>query len=248
MEKEISQAVDKKQELCDKEEYTFQDFKDIIEILRSREGCPWDREQTHESLRPCIMEEAAELSAAIRIFKETGDFSNLTEELGDVLLQVVMQSQIAAEEGIFSIEDVITEVSRKMIRRHPHVFGTVKADTSGEALKNWEEIKKEEKTGQSEVVARMSEIPLELPALARAQKVQKKAEKLHCPVPAYEVSQEKLKSLIEASDTLQSMSQEEKERYFGEMLYNLVNMARLSGVHAEQSLLDVVSDRISEYI
>lgn len=252
MEKEISQntesqIAEKKQKLCIKEKYNFQDFMDIIEILRSKDGCPWDREQTYESLRPCIMEEAAELSAAIRIYKETGDCSNLKEELGDVLLQVVMQSQIAAEEGIFTMEDVLWEVSSKMIRRHPHVFGDVNVENSSQVLKNWEEIKKEEKAGQNEVVAKMSEIPLELPALARAQKVLKKAQKLGCTTQTYEESQEQLKSFVEASDTLQTMSDEEKEQYFGEMLYSIANLARLSGVNAEQSLLDVVSDRIKEY-
>lgn len=252
MKNEVSQNSDsaileKKQQLCRQEAYSFQDFLDIIEILRSKDGCPWDREQTYDSLRPCIMEEAAELSAAIRIYKETGDYSNLTEELGDVLLQVVMQSQIAREEGIFTIEDVIGEVSSKMVRRHPHVFGTVNVENSSEVLKNWEQIKKVEKAGRKEEVVKMSDIPLELPALARAQKVLKKADKLDCTVPSYEGSQEELKSFVEDSVALQTMSVKEKEQYFGELLYHITNLARLSGVHAEQALSDVVAHKLEEY-
>ena len=101
---------------------TFEEFLKIIETLRGENGCPWDREQTHTSLKPCVMEEAAELVCAIRIYDQTGNSENMQEELGDLLLQVVMHSQIAQEEGLFTIEDVINTVSEKMIRRHPHVF------------------------------------------------------------------------------------------------------------------------------
>ena len=125
--------------------YTYQNFLEIIKTLRGENGCPWDRVQTHESLKPCMMEEAAELLASIRIYDQTGNPENMREELGDVLLQVVMHAQIAAEEGHFTMEDVVDEVSRKMIRRHPHVFGTSSAEGAEEALINWEEIKKEEK-------------------------------------------------------------------------------------------------------
>lgn len=125
--------------------YTYQNFLEIIKTLRGENGCPWDRVQTHESLKPCMMEEAAELLASIRIYDQTGNPENMREELGDVLLQVVMHAQIAAEEGLFTMEDVVDEVSRKMIRRHPHVFGTSSAEGAEEALINWEEIKKEEK-------------------------------------------------------------------------------------------------------
>ena len=126
---------------------TFEEFLKIIETLRGENGCPWDREQTHTSLKPCVMEEAAELVCAIRIYDQTGNSENMQEELGDLLLQVVMHSQIAQEEGLFTIEDVINTVSEKMIRRHPHVFGSVHAENSDQVLNNWEEIKKAEKEG-----------------------------------------------------------------------------------------------------
>ena len=123
----------------------FEKFKEIIARLRGEGGCPWDREQTHESLKaPCI-EEAAEVICGINILDETGNAANLKEELGDLLLQVVMHAQIAEEEGIFTMDDVIAGISEKIIRRHPHVFGNVTAETSNEVLQNWEEIKSEEK-------------------------------------------------------------------------------------------------------
>lgn len=127
------------------EKYTFDEFRKIIAKLREEDGCPWDREQTHTSLETCMIDEAAELVSSIRIYEKTGSYDNMCEELGDVLLQVIMHSQIAEEEGLFTIEDVITGVSEKMIRRHPHVFGIGRADSSEDVLRNWEEIKKKEK-------------------------------------------------------------------------------------------------------
>ena len=143
--------------------YTYEDLLKIIEMLRSENGCPWDKVQTHESLKPCMMEEAAELLASIRIYDKTGNAENMREELGDILLQVVMHSQIASEEGLFTMEDVVDEVSRKMVRRHPHVFGNVNADTPDEVLTNWEDIKKEEKKGKDWIESPLREIPIELP-------------------------------------------------------------------------------------
>lgn len=129
--------------------YNFDDFVKIIEQLRGENGCPWDREQTYESLKPCLINETAEALGAINILKETNDCTNLCEELGDVLLQVVMLSQIAKEEGRFSMEDVVQGVSEKMIRRHPHVFGSAQVENSGQVLANWEDIKKKEKQGKT---------------------------------------------------------------------------------------------------
>ena len=117
--------------------------------LRGKDGCPWDREQTHESLKTCLINESAEVLAAIDIYNGTGDSENLCEELGDLLLQVVLHTQIASEEGLFSIEDVIQRAGEKMIRRHPHVFASENAGTSAEVLVKWEDIKKLEKQGKS---------------------------------------------------------------------------------------------------
>ncbi|MBP5170027.1 MAG: MazG family protein [Oscillospiraceae bacterium] len=129
---------------------SFDEFVKVIARLRAEDGCPWDREQTHGTLKaPCI-EEAAEVVCGINILEETGNPENLKEELGDLLLQIVMHAQIAEEEGLFTIDDVIRNVTEKMIRRHPHVFGTAKAETSAEVLKAWDEIKKKEKAGKAD--------------------------------------------------------------------------------------------------
>ena len=128
-----------------KKNYSYEEFVEIIRKLRSKDGCPWDREQTHESLKSCLIEEAYEVIEGIDLLEKTKDPANLCEELGDVLLQVVMHSVIAEEEKNFTIQDVINGISEKMVRRHPHVFGDVVAETSSEVLENWEEIKKKEK-------------------------------------------------------------------------------------------------------
>jgi len=123
------------------EKYTFEEFLDIMKDLCAEDGCPWDRVQTHESLVPCLMDEAQEVVQAV----ENQDIDNLCEELGDVLLQVVMHSEIARKNGTFTIDDVIDGVSRKMIRRHPHIFGDVVADTPEASLVLWKQIKAQEK-------------------------------------------------------------------------------------------------------
>ena len=126
----------------------FENFQQIIARLRAKDGCPWDMEQTHMSLKPACIEEAAEVICGINILDQTGNPDNLKEELGDLLLQVVMHAQIAEEEGLFTMDDVIKGVSEKMIRRHPHVFGETVVADSGEVLENWDKIKKQEKSGK----------------------------------------------------------------------------------------------------
>ena len=129
----------------------FTRFREIVARLRGEGGCPWDRAQTHESLKATCIEEAAEVVCGINILRETGNPDNLKEELGDPLLQVVIQAQIAEEEGLFTIEDVCEGVSEKMIRRHPHVFGHGEASTPEEAYASWNEVKKLEKAGKEDV-------------------------------------------------------------------------------------------------
>ena len=123
-------------------------LKEIVEKLRSEDGCPWDRVQTHESLKPECIEEAAEVICGINILEKTGDAENLKEELGDLLLQVMFHAVIAEEEGLFTYDDVVRTVSEKMERRHPHVFSGVVFESDEERHKTWEEIKKKEKTGR----------------------------------------------------------------------------------------------------
>lgn len=129
---------------------SFDELKEVVKKLRAPDGCPWDKEQTHDSLKPGIVEEAAEVVCGINIYDKTGNAENLKEELGDLLLQVVMQAQIAEEEGIFTMDDVAKGITEKLIRRHPHVFGDVKVSGTEEVLVNWEEIKAKEKEGKED--------------------------------------------------------------------------------------------------
>lgn len=228
--------------------YTYEDFLNIIETLRSENGCPWDREQTHMTLRSCLSEEACEVNAAIRILEETGNAENLQEELGDVLLQVVMHAQIAKEEGLFTMEDVVQEVSEKMVRRHPHVFGEVKVSGSGQVLENWEEIKKKEKEGRKVESTPLREIPGELPALTRASKVIKKADKLYAPQGDY---QSAVKVLQEAAEKLAAITPQdyspEVMQEMGDALMALSNISRLCKLSPEQILDDRIEGLIAAF-
>ena len=228
--------------------YTYEDFLKIMETLRGENGCPWDKVQTHDSLKPCMTEEAAELLAAIRIYDRTGNPENMREELGDVLLQVVMHALIASEEGLFTMEDVVDEVSRKMIRRHPHVFGTGSADTPEEVLVNWEEIKKEEKKDKEWVPTPLREVPVELPALTRAAKVLKKADKHYGYNSSYEQDVEALAAAVQKLQGrgLQEQDQE-LEQILADMLMRVSDIARLAKISHEQALADRVDDFIEQY-
>lgn len=126
----------------------FEELESIIRKLRAPDGCPWDSVQTHESLKPCCIEEAAEVIGGINTLAATGDAENLKEELGDLLMQVVLHSIIAEEEGYFTLDDVVDGISKKMIRRHPKVFGEMTVSDTGEVLESWEDIKKQEKQGK----------------------------------------------------------------------------------------------------
>lgn len=228
--------------------YTYEDFLKIMATLRGENGCPWDKVQTHDSLKPCMTEEAAELLAAIRIYDRTGNPENMREELGDVLLQVVMHALIASEEGLFTMEDVVDEVSRKMIRRHPHVFGTGSADTPEEVLVNWEEIKKEEKKDKEWVPTPLREVPVELPALTRAAKVLKKADKYYGYSSSYE---QDVGALAAAVQKLQGRGLQEQdqelEQILADMLMRVSDIARLAKISHEQALADRVDDFIEQY-
>lgn len=223
-------------------EHGFEKLREIIKVLRSENGCPWDREQTHNSLKPCILEEAAEVAASIRIYEKTNDDSNMKEELGDVLLQVMMHSRIAEEESRFSVDDVIDGICEKMIRRHPHVFGDLELDNSGQVLETWEEIKQKEKQNQPFAKSPLKEIPIELPSLTRACKVQKKADKL------YDTSKSAKDSIEAVKEALNQLDSNDNNYYdeIGEILFNCANIARLYKVDPEQALTDKIEDLIDE--
>ncbi len=227
--------------------YSFEDFVKIIERLRAKDGCPWDREQTHDSLRPCMMEEAAEFVSSIRIFHESGSAENMREELGDILLQVVMHSVIAREEGLFTLEDVVDEVSEKMVRRHPHIFGTTQVNSSEKVLQNWDEIKKKEKEGKDWIISPLREIPQELPSLTRGPKVLKKIDRLYEKAPSREETAEKLlRAVKELSDCGEGTEKGQVEKLLGDALLSLCEIARREKIPAEQVLMDRIEELIEE--
>ncbi|MDD3205893.1 MAG: MazG family protein [Lachnospiraceae bacterium] len=230
--------------------YTLEDFREIMKALRAEDGCPWDKVQTHQSLRPCMMEEAAELISSIRIYDQTGNAENMREELGDILLQVVMHSQIASEEGLFTWEDVVQEVSEKMIRRHPNVFGNVIEKDTMEHFQNWDEIKKQEKAGKEWIETPLREIPYELPALTRAPKILKKVDKLYQKADTYEESMHKLQSSVERLSLIGQVRKEmpeEKEKIqaeITELLWSISNISRIFRIPQEQLLNDKIEETI----
>lgn len=151
----------------------FEQLREIVARLRAEDGCPWDRAQTHESLKPPCIEEAAEVICGINVLAETGNPDNLKEELGDLLLQIMMHAQIAEEEGYFTLEDVISGISRKMIRRHPHVFGGATVNGQEEVIASWEEIKAREKEGKEDLTGYLPAAFEESKALIDAAKKRK---------------------------------------------------------------------------
>ena len=221
-----------KEELLSKNEYDFEDLVKIMTILRSPEGCPWDREQTHQTIRRDLLEETYELIEGI----DKDDPEMLREELGDVLLQVVFHSNIAKDKGNFSINDVCNDVCRKLIIRHPHVFGDVKVKDSENVLANWDAIKKETKKQQSDTEVLRSISPA-LPALMRAEKIGKKARKVGFDFDdAPEAMTKVLEEVNEVNEALAKGNKAEVEEEFGDLFLAVVNAARLAGVDSEQAL------------
>ncbi len=204
----------------------------IVEKLRSENGCPWDREQNHQSLQPCLLEESYEVIEAI----QNQDMDNLCEELGDLLLQVVFHAQLAKEEQDFELGDVIEGISQKMIRRHPHVFGQVQVANSQEVLANWDEIKKQEKKQAKKSI--LDGIPESFTALIKSQKLQKKAAKVGFDWPDYRGAMDKVyEELDEVKEALASGSQEELQKEVGDVFFALVNLARLLKLDSETVLV-----------
>jgi tetrapyrrole methylase family protein / MazG family protein len=211
----------------------FSKLREIIAALRGPNGCPWDKKQTHESLKKYLIEETYEVIDAIN--KE--DENLLVEELGDVLLQVMLHAQIGEDEGYFSIDDVIEGISNKMVRRHPHVFGDEKADNSDEVVTLWDEIKKKEKGEQNHSI--LDGIGLEIPNLIRAYELQKKAAKVGFDWddvhPALEKVQEEIQELKEEMKKGPGHNKELMSE-FGDILFALVNVARFLNIQPEEAL------------
>ena len=233
---------------------SFQRLCEIVAKLRAPGGCPWDREQTHESLLPALIEEAYEVAGAVR----ANDPSNFREELGDLLLLVVMHAQIASESGRFDINGVLKDVTEKLIRRHPHVFGNSDARDSGAVLKQWESIKRAEKKrkpGRNAAGHYLDDLPLAFPALMRAQKTQSKVArvnfdwaKLGDVIAKVEEEIQELKQAIakwhrhpaDASRTGSEFHEVEDET--GDLLFAVVNLARKCKLDAE-SVLQAATDK-----
>jgi len=208
--------------------HKFFRLRDVIATLRGPEGCPWDRKQTNESLRPYLIEEAYEFLQAV----EDEDDEGMVEEIGDVLLQVMLHSQIGEDEGFFTIDDVIVTLTDKMIRRHPHVFGGHHLDTAEQVVGTWDEIKQEEK-GETRLSA-LDGVVKALPGLLRAQELQKKARKVGFdwddPAPMWEKVQEEIE---EFKLSLTNETEDEQELELGDVLFALVNIARYYKVNPE---------------
>ncbi|MCD8377946.1 MAG: nucleoside triphosphate pyrophosphohydrolase [Candidatus Gastranaerophilales bacterium] len=209
----------------------LKDLIKIIEVLRSKNGCVWDRAQTHESLTPNMLEEAYE---AVEAIKEHNP-EHLREELGDVLLQVLLHSQIAKESNEFDIEDVAKELKDKLIHRHPHVFGNRHALTPQDVVDNWEKLKQEEKTERK---SRMDGIPLTLPALMACQKISKRAVKSGFEWDKVETLLDCIKSEYdEFKSAVESRNTDAMEDEMGDIFFATVNLARWYKIDAEEALL-----------
>jgi tetrapyrrole methylase family protein / MazG family protein len=198
----------------------------IVAQLRSPEGCPWDREQTHQSLKPHLIEECYELIDAI----DAGDDKEMKEELGDLLLQVVLHSQMASEENRFTMDDVATVIADKLINRHPHVFGETRLPDSAAVLKQWEVIKRNEK---QERRSALDGVPKALPALARAQKVQTKAARVGFD---WNQADGALAKVREELREIESSAEDHLPEELGDLLFAVVNFARKKELDAEQLL------------
>lgn len=213
-----------------KSHYDFDDLVQIMGLLRGPEGCPWDREQTHESIRRNFIEEVYEALDAI----DRKDDANLREELGDVMMQVVFHARIAQEAGRFDMNDVTDQVCKKLIHRHPHIFGTVSADTADEVVKNWDAIKRVEK-GQKDATQTLREVPRSLPALLYADKLQGRAKKGGLAWPdaagALQELEEEAARLRRAAESGQDV-----EEALGGLLFAAVHVGRLHKADPEEAL------------
>jgi len=209
---------------------SFESFAEIVAHLRAPNGCPWDREQTHESLRKHLLEESYEAISAI----DSGDFVDMREEFGDLLLQVVLQSQIANEEDQFNVNQVIQGIHSKIVRRHPHVFGDLKIEGVGGVLANWEKLKEKERSEKKAEKGLLDGVPLALPALSQAQEYQDRAARVGFDWPEIEGVLDKVKEEIEEIKNAETDFELASE--IGDLFFALVNVTRWKHIDAESAL------------
>ena len=215
-----------------KENYDIYDLLKIMEHLRSKDGCPWDREQSHESIRSNVIEEAYEVADAI----DSGSQEMLVEELGDLLLQVDFHARMDEEAGGFNFNDVCDGICKKLVYRHPHVFGDVNADTSDEVLKNWDALKKTEKKQES-FTDTLNSVPKAFPALMRSQKVQKRAARAGFDFDnKSDVYDKVAEEMVELSDADALADNKKVFEEYGDLLFSVVNLARFLNIDAEEAL------------
>ncbi|MFT7515061.1 MAG: tetrapyrrole methylase family protein/MazG family protein [Candidatus Omnitrophota bacterium] len=214
---------------------------DIMATLRSEQGCPWDREQNLTTLKPYLIEEAYEVLDAI----DRGDVDQHREELGDLLLQVVFQSQITKEAGQFAFDDVANAISDKLVRRHPHVFGDVAVSGSDEVLTNWDAIKREEKAEAGKTESALDSVPKALPALMRAHELQKRAARLGFDWPdASDVLPKFDEELAEIKEAIAAGDEAAIAEELGDLLFTVVNFARKKKLRSED-LLQAANQKFS---
>ena len=234
-------VTEKAKEMAAKKSYGFEDLVSIVEILRSENGCPWDMEQDHHSIRNDLIEETYEVIEAI----DTENPELLREELGDVMLQVVFHARIEEEEGRFDIDGVTNDVCAKLVHRHPHVFGDVEADTSAQVLSNWEKIKSEEKARVT-VSDKLRAIPPMLPALMRATKVGKKASCFD--FESSDAVMDKLaEEMVEVSEAMENNDKAGIEEEIGDLLLTVTSLCRKLDVDAEVALNRATDKFISRF-
>ena len=220
---------------------TFDELVNVMARLRAPGGCPWDREQTYASLAQYLLEETYETFDAIAEADETGETHNLKEELGDVLLQVVFHSTIAAEKNDFTIDEVVKGVSQKLILRHPHVFGDKNLETATDVLNNWDELKKAERAASGKIEKQndsiLDDVSLNFPALLEGLKISKKAAKVGFDWEKTEQIFDKLNEEVgELKEAIESNNEEEISEEIGDLLFVIVNLARKFGVEPETAL------------
>ncbi|OGN98541.1 MAG: nucleoside triphosphate pyrophosphohydrolase [Chloroflexi bacterium RBG_13_51_52] len=207
--------------------HKFDTLVEIIARLRAPDGCPWDKEQTHQTLRENLLSETYEVLETL----DEADAAKLCEELGDLLLQIVLHAQIAKDTGEFEIGDVISSISSKIVRRHPHIFGSKKVKDAEEVMHNWEALKEEER---EEGVSMLEGVPEEMPALAYAYEISRRAVRVGFEWENIEGVIDKL--IEEIREIKEAGSREEKEQEFGDLLFTMVNFARWQGIDAEVAL------------
>ena len=219
-----------KDTFSDEELGTFQTLVNIVARLRAPGGCPWDREQTHESLKRHLLEESYEVIEAI----DQGNPAILSEELGDLMVQVAFHADIAGEAGEFQLEDVLRQINGKLVRRHPHVFADEHAEDAREVEQNWEQIKAQERKEKGESKSPVEGIPVDMPALAYAQLMQDRVGKAGFEWD--DISGVLDKIVEEVTDLKATTTPEEKVHELGDLLFTMVNLTRWSGAHAEDVL------------